>query len=80
MTTLPTPEECARNILAIYKRQNVRTGEMLLRNALQSNFVNGGRADDFSAGLDYCVENGWLKTKPDKTNMYFLTEVGFAQS
>jgi TPP-dependent 2-oxoacid decarboxylase len=78
MATLPTPEESARAILAIFALQNSRPDDVLM--AEQGNFAfrqAGGTAAEFQAGLEYAVQNGWLEIGNDNTIK--LTNAGFTQ-
>ncbi len=79
MTTRPTPEKCAHEILAIFVWHfGLLAGEVLRR----KNFLTlwpqrGYRPRDFKAGLQFAIDNGWLELAPgDKA--YRLTKSGFA--
>ncbi len=65
MANLPTPEESARLILAIYRYNNVRAGSFLEAGALNSQFIDiDGSAADYEAGVKFAVERGWIKVEP----------------
>jgi hypothetical protein len=78
MANLPTPEESARAILAIFAFHNSRPDDVLM--AGQVNFAfrqAGGRAAEFQAGLEYAVQNGWLEI--GENNTIKLTNAGFTE-
>jgi hypothetical protein len=78
MPTVSTPEGAAEVILSIFKVMGFRSGAILQRDQVQMQFtVNGGKAADFSAGLQYGVDNGWLKSPSAIT--IELTDAGFAE-
>jgi hypothetical protein len=77
MATAPTPEESARNILAIFKHHNVQTDEVLLAGALNIQFINaGGSPADYEAGMGFAIQNGWLE---QDGMMVRLNAAGFAE-
>jgi hypothetical protein len=79
MATLPTPEQCARAILAIFVTHfGLRPGEALPR----KNFLTlwpqrGYRPKDFKSGLQFATESGWLELLPGGKS-YRLTKNGFS--
>jgi hypothetical protein len=78
MATLPTPEESARAILAIFKSKNARPGEVLIAGHVKMKFLtSGGRADDYAAGLKLAGEKGWLE--PGPSDSIRLTDGGFGK-
>lgn len=78
MATLPTPEETARKILAIYARNQCRPGHCLLANVFlaQARFV-GLAASDIADGLQFAMDEGWVVEGPNSG--FCLTEEGFAE-
>jgi hypothetical protein len=76
MIKLPSPEESARLILAIYRHNNVPTGRVLESRALNSQFIDlDGSSADYEAGLRFAAERGWIKIEP---NVVRLNAPGFA--
>lgn len=81
MAALPTPEQCAREILAI----SVWHFGLLAGDAMYSkNFLalwaqRGYRPADFDTGLYFAVESGWLELLPGG-HSYRLTKSGFADA
>lgn len=79
MTTSPTPEQSARAILDIFKSRNCMAGDPLKISYLKTQFLeNHGNEADYTAGLLYAEDNGWLEVTPDR-DMFTLTDVGFAK-
>jgi hypothetical protein len=79
MATLPTPEESARAILAIFKSKNVRPNAVLMAGQVNLQFLtSGGTAADYKAGLEYACERGWLTPGTTGTTLV-LTDTGFTE-
>ena len=79
MTASPTPEQSARAILDIFKSQNCIAGDPLKISYIKTQFLeNHGSAADYTAGLLYAEDNGWLEVSPSR-DMLTLTAVGFAK-
>ena len=78
MTTLPTPETCAREILAIFVWHfGLLAGDVLRRKDFLTLWPQRGyRPKDFKAGLKFAIESGWLELLPGD-NSYRLTRRGF---
>ena len=77
MATLPTPEESARAILAIFAKHNLRAGDLMMAGQLNMLFLTGaGKGADYVAGLQYAFENDWLK---QTGTTFALTDTGFAE-
>ena len=65
MPPSPTPEQSARAILGIFKSQNCIAGDPLKTSAIETQFLeNHGSATDFTAGILYAEDNGWLEVTP----------------
>jgi hypothetical protein len=65
MTASPTPEQSARAILGIFKSQNCMAGDPLKISYLKTQFLgNHGGEADYTAGLLYAEDNGWLEVTP----------------
>jgi len=65
MTASPTPEQSARAILGIFKSRNCFAGDPLETSSIKTQFVeNHGSAADYTAGLLYAQDNGWLEVTP----------------
>jgi hypothetical protein len=78
MATLPTPEESARAILAIFALNNSRPDDVLMAGQGEFAFRQaGGTAAEFQAGLEYAVQNGWLEI--GENNTIKLTNAGFTE-
>ena len=78
MATLRTPEQCAREILAIFVWHfGLLAREVLRRNNFLTLWQQRGyRPEDFNAGVQFAIESGWLELLPDR-NSYRLTKSGF---
>ena len=78
MSTLPTAEQCARAILAIFVSHfGLRPGEVLPRRNFETIWPQRGyRPKDFKAGLQFAIEIGWLELLPGD-NVFRLTKIGF---
>jgi hypothetical protein len=78
MATLPTPEESARATLAIFKAKGMRPGGILQKAQVHLQFtLDGGKTTDFTAGLKYAVDAGWIELRSSGTALR-LTDQGFA--
>jgi hypothetical protein len=65
MPPSPTPEQSARAILGIFKSQNCIAGDPLKTSVLKTQFIEkNGSAADFTAGILYAEDNGWLEVTP----------------
>jgi hypothetical protein len=65
MPSSPTPEQSARAILGIFKSRNCIAGDPLKTSAIKTEFLeNHGSAADFTAGVLYAEDNGWLEVTP----------------
>ena len=75
MTGNPSTEESARAVLAIFANRNLR----LMAGAVSQAFLMNPNftAEDYTAGLSYAVEKGWLVTEG---TMIRLTEAGLGES
>jgi len=78
MTTLPTPEKSAHEILSIFVDYfNRRSGEVLQINNFQSVwFDRGWRGEDLKTGIEFAVQQRWIEILNGGTS-YRLTEAGF---
>jgi len=84
MTASPTPEQSARAILDIFKSRNCYAGDPLEVTYVKTEFLaNRGSAADYTAGLLYAEDNGWLEVTPTRDmqprDTLTLTAVGFAK-
>jgi len=79
MATLPTPEQCAREILAIFVWHfGLLAGDVLPHNNFLTLWPQRGyRSEDFDAGVQFAIARGWLELVPSG-NLYRLTKSGFA--
>jgi hypothetical protein len=97
MPTSPTPEQSARAILGIFKSQNCIAGDPLKIGYLKTQFLEKhGSAADYTAGVLYAEDNGWLEVTPRNLGLagttvdlsrdlyppdtLTLTAVGFAET
>jgi hypothetical protein len=78
MAAIPTPEQCARAILAIFVTHfGLRPGEVLPRKTFQTIWPQRGYGpQDFEVGLKFAAESGWLELLPGGES-YRLTKSGF---
>lgn len=81
MVKIPTPEETAIEILAIFVNHfKSRTGNVLgLGNFLSVWHNRGLAADDFKAGMEYAAQQGWVDILPGGES-FKLTELGFSKA
>ena len=81
MATLPTPEQCAREILAVLVWHfGWLAGDVLRRNSFLTLWQQRGySSSDFEAGVQFAVERGWLEVLPDGKS-YRLTKSGFTDA
>lgn len=76
MASVQTSGDRAQLILSIFKTHSVRAGEVLMKGAVNKEYLlGGGLATDFKSGLEFAVAQRWLTVEP---NMLRLTETGFA--
>ena len=65
MAASTTPEQSARVILGIFKSRNCFAGDPLEDSYIKTQFVEShGSAADYTAGLLYAQDNGWLEVTP----------------
>jgi hypothetical protein len=65
MSASPTPEQSARATLGIFKSQNCTAGVPLKISHIKTQFLeNHGSEADYTAGLLYAEDNGWLEVTP----------------
>jgi hypothetical protein len=77
MTSLPTPEESARLVLAIFRHHNIPPGRFLEAGALNSQFIDiDGSAADYETGVRFAIDHGWVELEPPVVR---LKPPGFAQ-
>ena len=63
MTMSPTPEQSATAILDIFKSENCMAGDPLVKALF---LENHGNTAQYTAGLLYAEDNGWLEVTPRK--------------
>lgn len=74
----PTPEECARQILEVFKRFGCREGDFLLANSLYDDFLAPSwQPRDLATGLESAKESGWIVQNAN--GELFLTKLGADQ-
>lgn len=65
MSKSQTREQLARAILDIFKSQNCIAGDPLRIGYIRTQFLeNGGSAADYTTGVLYAEDNGWLEVTP----------------
>ena len=65
MPPSPTPEQSARAILRIFKSENCIAGDPLKTSTIKKRFLESyGSAADFTAGVLYAEDSGWLEVTP----------------
>jgi hypothetical protein len=81
VATLPTPEETAREILAIFVGHFKCRPEHVLRinNFLAVWHGRGLAAEDFEPGMQYAATQGWVEVQPGGAS-FKLTSAGFAEA
>lgn len=79
MATLPTPEETAREILAIFVGHfNSRPDSVLRVNNFFAVWHGRGLAsEDFVPGMEYAAAQGWVEVQPSGDS-FKLTSTGFS--
>jgi hypothetical protein len=78
--TLPTPEQTARAILAIFVHFNNRPGDILLfQNFMNVWAIRKLRTEDFPPGMQYAAERGWVEVLPGGAK-FKLTRAGFVEA
>jgi hypothetical protein len=77
MATLPTAEDAAKHILALFLRHNSRPGDLLpLRDLSQAFEAVPWRDADLPPGVDFAAGEGWIELTA--SGDYRLTDAGFA--
>ena len=67
MTMSPSPEQSATAILDIFKSENCMAGDPLEISNVKALFLeNHGNTAQYTAGLLYAEDNGWLEVTPRK--------------
>jgi hypothetical protein len=78
MAQVPTPEESGLKILALYRQDNLRAGEMMLIQSLRARWLAADlREADLQTGLEWLLEQDYLKPNQGRM-MFWLTDAGFA--
>lgn len=77
MTTSPTSEQAARQVLTILvEKLEARPGHSLAASNLQVSWPGDWSGDDLAHGLQYGIAQGWIEESG--INIH-LTEAGFAE-
>ena len=78
MRTMPTPEESARSILAVFKASGARANEVLMLGAVDRRFLSrrDARPVDFTSGLRHAVDTGWVELAGQGRQLR-LTQAGY---
>lgn len=62
MASVPTPEESAKRILAIFRRDNVKTGEVMMAGAVNAKFLTeSGTAPQYEEGMKFALDKKWIE-------------------
>ena len=65
MSASLTPEQSAKAILGIFKSRHCYAGDPLKIDYVKTQFLeNHGSAADYTAGVLYAEDNGWLEVTP----------------
>ncbi len=75
---IPTPEESARSILAVFKASRASANEVLMLGAVDRKFLSqrDPRTVDFTSGLRHAVDMGWVELTGQGRQLR-LTQTGF---
>jgi hypothetical protein len=78
MRTMPTPEESARSILAVFKASGTRPNQVLMLGTVDRSFLSrpNTRTVDFTSGLRHAVDMGWVELTGQGRQLR-LTQSGF---
>jgi hypothetical protein len=78
MRTMPTPEESARSILAVFKASGARANEVLMLGTVDQRFLSrpNARTVDFTSGLRHAVDMEWVELTGQGRQLR-LTQAGF---
>jgi len=78
MRRIPTPEESARSILAVFEVRRVRANEVLMLGTVDRIFLSRthARTVDFTSGLRHAVDIGWVELTGQGRQLR-LTQAGF---
>ena len=79
MATIPTAEQSAREILAIFlSNTGCRPNEVLNFSNIQVNWnLRGLSADDLKNGLDCAVKKNWIELLTEPNSALKITDDGF---
>jgi len=78
MPMLPADDDYAHSVLTIFRFRRLRARQTLRLEDVRADFLlrRYGYEFDFSAGLDFAVESGWLTREGDRLR---LSERGDAE-
>ncbi|MDP1630197.1 MAG: hypothetical protein Q8L66_02110 [Caulobacter sp.] len=77
MAELPTAEDAARRILAVFRKVQARENHVLRLNNFLDFPTEGFTGSDFEPGIEYAVESGWLEIS--SSSSFRLTAAGFSE-
>ncbi len=80
MAELPTNEECARRLMDIFRKLDVRAGKGVVGRAIFTNWAMDTlwKGEDLERAITYATEQGWVETL-ENNNGLKLTDKGFAE-
>ena len=77
---MPTPEQTAYEILAIFVHFNNRPGDVLLfQNFMGVWVIRKLKSEDFPPGMQYAADHGWVEVLPGGAK-FKLTQAGFLEA
>jgi hypothetical protein len=71
----PTPDEIAKRIVRHFIQSGAKAGDLRHPRDFPGGISMPGKIADWKPGLDYAVEQGWLKQEGEE---YRLTDPGYA--
>ncbi len=76
MATLPTPNDLARELIAVLVRHHSRPGVGMPIQSAHIQFGTDRRTEDFTAAVEQAAANGWVVLIPSPFRIA-LTKAGF---
>lgn len=80
MASIPTPEESAREILAIFNHFSSRPDEVLQYRSFNSLWLKRGlKNEDLIPGMTFAAQQGWVEVLRNGESLK-LTTLGFSEA